>query len=80
MPDTLFSASDAWGVTPSDSTPLVNTSRALYIGGTGNVKVDTVDGEQGVVFVAVPVGTLLPIRATKVYATGTTATNIVELF
>ena len=52
--------------------------RFLYIGGTGAVKVDT-EGGQTVTFSAVPVGYLY-VRATKVYKTGTTATNIVALY
>jgi hypothetical protein len=48
----------------------------LYVGGTGDVKVDLVGGGT-VTFKAVPVGTILPVQVTKVYATGTTATFLV---
>jgi len=33
-----------------------------------------------VTFTGVPVGTLLPIRATRVYSTGTTASTILALW
>lgn len=55
------------------------TSRALYIGVTGDVKVDMEQTGSGITFKAVPVG-LLPIRVKKVYKTGTTATNILSLY
>lgn len=78
----------AAAVTPSDSTLVggngnaqqVNGTRYLYVGGTGDVTVDTVGGETSITFKAVPVGTLLAIRAIRVHATGTTATNIVAMW
>jgi hypothetical protein len=51
----------------------------LYVGGTGDVKVDMV-GSGTVTFKAVPAGTHLHIQARRVYLTGTTATLIVALF
>ena len=64
-------------VTPSDSTTLTPT-RALYVGGTGDVAVVMADGVT-LTFTAVPVG-ILPVQVVKVLATGTTATNIVALW
>jgi hypothetical protein len=55
-------------------------SRRLYVGGAGDVKVDTVGGEAGVVFQSVIAGMYLDVRATKVYKVGTTATKIVALW
>ncbi len=68
----------AEAITPNDSTDLTNSTRAIWIGGAGNVKVDTVEGDT-VTLVGALVGTILPIRARRVYATGTTATNLVGL-
>lgn len=61
-------------VVPSDATLL--QFKNLYVGGTGNI---TYIDEAGtsVLITAIPVGTILPIRGTKVMATGTTATLIV---
>ena len=72
-------AVNAVAVTPSDSVDLAIASRALYIGVSGDVRVDMQGGGAAVTFVGVPVG-ILPIRASRVYATSTTATNIVSLF
>ena len=70
---------DAAAVTPSDGTDLTNTTRGLFIGGAGNVTVIMANGET-VTFTAPVVGTILPIRVTRVKATGTTATAIVALW
>lgn len=70
-------AYDAASVTPSDTTRLGGV-RALYIGGPGNVKITTEAGAD-VTFTGVLGGSILPVRATRVYATGTTATNIISL-
>lgn len=76
--DLLSPASNAVAVTPSDTADLAIASKRLWVGGAGNVKVNTVGGST-VVYTAVPAGTYLLVRATRVYATpgGTAATNIV---
>jgi len=66
-------------VTPSDTEPLDRTASALYIGVSGDVKVDVEGSGTGIIFKAVPVG-FLPVRVTKVYATGTAATSILSLW
>jgi hypothetical protein len=51
------------------------------VGGAGNVAVSFQNTPRAsVAFVAVPAGTLLPVQAVRVYATGTTATSIVALY
>lgn len=69
-------ATDCTAVTPSDSTVLASV-RGLYIGGGGNLVVDTVNSTS-VTFSNVLAGTIIPIQATKVKA-ATTATLIVAL-
>lgn len=69
----------ATAVTPSDSTDLGRVARALYIGGSGNVKLNTPD-DQSVTFVGLQAGTILPVRVKRVFSTDTTATSIVALF
>src|SRR6056297_1947590 len=72
-------ANHAASVTPADGANLVVTSRAIYIGGEGDIRV-IMRGGQAVTFTGVPAGTLLPIRAARVTSTGTTATNIISLW
>lgn len=68
-------AEDAVAITKSATEN--NTFSSIYVGGAGNVDVVTQAGTT-VSFVAVPVGTILPIRTIKVLATST-ATNMVGL-
>lgn len=77
--DTVSSSSlDPSAVTPSDNTDLPVVSKALWVGTGGDVRLKGVNG-QPVVFVGVPSGFIIPVRASRVYATGTTATDIVAL-
>jgi hypothetical protein len=78
--DATVSAHRAATVTTSDTTIFVQPTRALYVGGAGNITVDMADGGSSVLFVGVQGGTLLPIQVTRIYATGTTATSIVALY
>jgi hypothetical protein len=71
-------AYSAASVTTSDTAP-IDPTRALYVGGAGDVKVD-MQGGGTVTFAAVPAGSILPIRAVRIYATGTTATTIIALY
>ena len=66
-------------VTPNDSVDLTKSSRALYVGVAGDIKITTVQGDT-VTFVGVLSGTILPIRVQRVFATGTTATSIISLY
>lgn len=68
----------AAAVTPHDTNELSVTTRSVYVGGAGNLTV-TMAGGGNATFNSVPAGTVLPIRVSKVLATGTTATNIVAL-
>lgn len=77
-PGALFPAFKLTAVTPSNSTELTGV-RALWIGGAGDVAVIAVNDTVAVTF-TVPSGTMLPIFAKKVMATGTSATNIVALY
>ena len=78
----------AAAVTPSDSVdvPSVSTQDGsgnngcvLYIGGAGNLKVTTAGGDE-VTFSSVLAGSFLPVQVVRVWATGTTATNIIALW
>ena len=77
-------ASHGFAVTPHDTNPLQNGNedvftRAIYVGGTGDVKLTTRGGDT-VTFSAVPAGTIIPIMAKIIFNTGTTATLIVGMY
>jgi hypothetical protein len=74
--DLLSPASEGAAVTPSDTLALPTASKRMWVGGAGNVKVLTTGGST-VTYTAVPAGTYLQVRASQVFATGTTATDIV---
>jgi hypothetical protein len=62
-------------ITGNDSTNLTNNTIALYVGTTGNVKIDTVGG-QTVTLKNLASGVWHPIQAKRVYSTDTTALDI----
>ena len=73
-------ANDGVAVTPADGSDLTGgICKSLYIGGTGNVNVDTANGTT-VVFAGLPAGSILPVRVKRVRSTSTTATSIVALY
>jgi hypothetical protein len=72
-------AYDAFVITPSDTVDFSQgTVRGIYVGGAGNVTLITPAGTT-VLFTALPVGTFMPVLASRVKATGTTATALVGL-
>lgn len=68
----------AAAVTPSDST-IIPVSRALYVGTTGNLSVRMADSQATVLFSNVPVG-IFPVQVDMVFASSTTASNIVAMY
>ena len=72
------SGRDFFVITPANS-DLATRTRAIYVGGGGNISVRGIDSTIDVVFFNVPPGTILPLRARRVNSTGTTATNIVGI-
>lgn len=68
-------ANEAYAITTSDTGP--NAFSYLYCGGAGDIVVTPERGSTDVTLKAVPVGTWVWLRTSKVKATGTTATNLV---
>ena len=66
-------------VTPHD-TNAIQITRAIYVGGSGNIAVVGENQTASRIFYAVPAGTTLDIRVQKVLNTGTTATHIMALY
>lgn len=73
-------AENAFAVTPNNDADLAEDTRGLYVGVSGDVKVDLVGGSTEITFVNLAAGVIHPIRARRVYATGTTATSIVGVY
>lgn len=79
--ETVFAPADnAVAVTPNDSTDLTYVTRAVYVGGTGNMVVTMAGGGSNVTFTGIPAGSVLPIRVSRILSTSTTATSIVALY
>jgi hypothetical protein len=75
----------AVAITPGDSGSgaangeVYPACRALYVGSTGDIKVDMAETGTAVIFVGVPAGTLLPISVTRIYDADTTASSILAI-
>lgn len=61
-------------ITPDDDAELEHVLLGLNVETPGHVRVTTKDGSTGTIFVSA--GHLFPLRITKVWATGTTATGL----
>ena len=68
----------AAAITPSNTVNLANPT-VVYIGTTGNIRVLTAQGDD-VTFNNVPAGAVLPVQVIRVFATNTTATNLVGIY
>ena len=83
------SVGNAFAITPNDATVFppnasssstrVQVTRALWIGGAGNLNVTMISGDAAL-FSGVPAGTILPIQVKQVLSTNTTATLILGLY
>ena len=72
-------AVDATLVTPGASALTDGPTRAVYVGGTGDLNVTFRDGTT-LLLSAVQAGTVLPIQVTHILSASTTATLIVALY
>lgn len=72
------SASKFVAVTPSDATLLAAT-RGVYVGVAGDIYIDGALQGTNVLMKAAGIGEH-PWQVTRIYSTGTTATNIVALY
>jgi hypothetical protein len=69
----------AFAITPSDTEDLPHVTRAIYIGGSGNIVAVTQGGDE-VTFASVFAGSILPVRIKRVKNTGTTATLLIGIY
>lgn len=65
-------------VTPNDAVDLPHASRGINVSTSGTVRATTVGGTTETVFVAA--GGAFPLRATRIWQTGTTATDVVAMY
>lgn len=72
-------ARNAAEITPHDTNDLAYVTRGVYVGVSGDLKVETANGDV-VTFVGLAAGMVHPIQCKQVYATGTTATSIVGVW
>ncbi|MFN6951878.1 MAG: hypothetical protein ACK4NE_04715 [Albidovulum sp.] len=72
-------ARDAATVVPNDANDLAVLPRAIYVGQAGDLSVRLAGG-QTVLFRNIQAGSVLPVRAARVNAAGTTAADIVALW
>lgn len=77
--DGTGSSATYFAVTPSDSIALTTGAKAIYVGVAGDMTVKNGSGGTPVTFKNVPAGSYVPVRATHVLASGTSATSIVAL-
>lgn len=86
MPITHFQGSApaklALAVTPNDASDLSQPCRSLYVGTGGNITITLAADTGGgtILFANVPSGSILPVFVSRVWSTGTTASNIVALY
>jgi hypothetical protein len=74
-----FPATRLRAVTPSDSDPLSFVPKALYVGTGGNLAIMAQEDTVAVTLTNLAPGSIVPVRARLVMATGTTASGIVAL-
>jgi hypothetical protein len=72
----LASAIDAAAIVPNDAADLPYVTRSIYVGTAGDVTLLLRSASAPVTYKSVPAGTRLMVSATRVYATGTTASNM----
>ena len=70
-------AESAVEITTSNTAEFAPT-RAVYVGTSGNLRVDI--GGEDITFAGVAAGVAHPLAVTRIYATGTTAADIVALY
>ncbi|MGH8484457.1 MAG: spike base protein, RCAP_Rcc01079 family [Pseudomonas sp.] len=71
-------ASQGFAITPHDTTEFSQATRAIYVGTAGTLAVTLLSGAE-ISLAGVAAGTILPLRAKRVLATGTTADALVGL-
>lgn len=88
MPDAFLDRSDSVSaparrmvaLTPTDGADLADVPKAIYVGTGGDINMIAAGDTAAVPLKNVPTGTILPVRAKRILATSTTASNLVALY
>jgi len=72
-------AEHAAAITPDDENNLANSTRGIYVGTAGDLKITTVGGET-VTLANVAAGVIHPWRIKRVFSTDTTASDLVAVW
>ncbi|WP_375262431.1 hypothetical protein [Palleronia sp.] len=78
MPGLSSPAESITSIVPDDNVDLPYATRAINVSNTGNVRITTVSGTTETLFIAA--GIAFPVRAKRVWFTGTDAAGIRGLF
>jgi len=63
----------------NSNTVNLESPSVIYVGGAGNVKVTTAQGDE-VTFIGLQMGSVIPVQVIRVWSTGTTATNLLRIY
>lgn len=77
MGGSLAPVPSAFAIAPADGADIPAVTRAIYVGVSGDLKVMLLEDSVAVTFVGLAAGIWHPMRVQRVYATGTTATDII---
>lgn len=75
----IVTALDLVPIDPNDDEDLETPIRGIYVGGNGNLMVDTYAGREQVPILAVSAGVQYSFAIRRVRATGTTATGLLGI-
>ena len=75
----ISSAEKGTAIVPNDALDLSIITKGIWVGTGGDLAVVLLEDSVSVILKSVASGSLLPIRAKRVLATGTTAQNLVGL-
>lgn len=71
----------AVAITPNNDNNLATIpTRGIYVGVSGNIKVDMATTGTAIIFKNLAAGVVHPIAVNRIYATDTTATDIVAVY